>query len=234
MRSGAGSFGSRGPAFRGSTGFRSGGPVVFGSGGGFGSRGVISFRSGGVGFGASVGFGNHRRGGLFLHQRPFHHPRGFAVYPNRYSYSSVYPYVVYPAYPLSYYDAYDYTGIPVQAVTSYAYGYASGEDNYPVEPGLAEQMRQQGVGVYAQPRTAAPQPAPAPQATQPPDRGMPPTVLIYRDGRRTEVRNYAIVGQTVWTFTERVANKIPLDQLDLNATRKANEERGQEFVVPPQ
>jgi hypothetical protein len=201
--------------------------VIVGSVSNFGGRSVVGFRGG-------IGFGGHRGGNVFISARPFHHPRGFSVFPYRYSSSYVYPYVVYPAYPLSYYDAYDYAAAPVQPAYGYQYEYASGGDNYPPEMGLAEQMRQQNVGVYAQPRAATPQPAPQPQAAPQPDRAMPPTVLIYRDGKRTEVRNYAIVGQTLWTFSERVANKVPLGQLDLDATRKANEERGMDFVVPQQ
>jgi len=193
----------------------------------FGARSALRF-------GGSFAFGGHHGGSVIIHARPFHHARGFSVYPYRYSASYVYPYVVYPAYPLSYYDAYDYAATPVQPAYGYPYEYAAGGDNYPADVGLAEQMRQQNVGVYAQPRAATPQPVPQPQATTQPDRAMPPTVLIYRDGKRAEVRNYAIVGQTLWTFNERQAQKITLDQLDLNATKKANEERGMEFVVPQQ
>jgi len=59
-----------------------------------------------------------------------------------------------------------------------------------------------------------------------------PTVLVFRDGHRSEVQNYGIVGQTLWVFTERRARKYPLSDLDLPATKTANEQRGVEFVVP--
>ena len=58
------------------------------------------------------------------------------------------------------------------------------------------------------------------------------TVLIYRDGRAEEVENYAIVGKTIWVFNEARAKKIPLADLDLPATKRDNEDRGIEFVVP--
>jgi hypothetical protein len=59
-----------------------------------------------------------------------------------------------------------------------------------------------------------------------------PTVLVFRDGHRSEVQNYGIVGQTLWAFTERQAKKYPLTDLDLSATKAANEQRGGEFAVP--
>jgi len=59
-----------------------------------------------------------------------------------------------------------------------------------------------------------------------------PTVLVFRDGHRSEVQNYAIVGQTLWVFTERHANKYPLSDLDLPATKASSEERGGEFALP--
>jgi len=71
----------------------------------------------------------------------------------------------------------------------------------------------------------APQPSPRPTAE-------PPTVLVFRDGHRSEVQNYGIVSQTLWVFTERHARKYPLSDLDLPATKRANEQRGIEFVVP--
>jgi hypothetical protein len=60
----------------------------------------------------------------------------------------------------------------------------------------------------------------------------PPTVLVFRDGHRSEVQNYGIVGQTLWVFTERHARKVPLSDLDIPATKAANEERGIEFALP--
>ena len=201
--------------------------VVISSGSSF--RGSAPFRSG-VRFGSSFSFGHNPRFNVFFGSRAFHRPHRF-VYPYSYGYSYVYPYVVYPMYPLSYYDAYDYVEPPAQP--SYAYDYATGEGNYPAEVGLNEQMRQQRVGIYAHPKAATPESAMQPATTPAaPNREMPATVLIYRDGRSSEVHNYAIVGQTLWTFNERVATKIPLSSLDVDATRKANAERGMDFVVP--
>jgi len=86
-----------------------------------------------------------------------------------------------------------------------------------------EQLRQQQtITSYTQP--PAPSQVAAEQRT--------PTVLVFRDGRRMEIQNYAIVGQTLWVFDERAATKIPLSDLDLDATQKEN--RGSGFRFPLQ
>ncbi|MBV9087304.1 MAG: hypothetical protein JO187_03300 [Acidobacteria bacterium] len=74
--------------------------------------------------------------------------------------------------------------------------------------------------------TPAPPAAPAPEQD--------PTILAFRDGHRLEVRNYAIVGQTLFNFDSHTSRKIPLSDLDLETTRKLNDDRGNEFHVPGQ
>lgn len=59
-----------------------------------------------------------------------------------------------------------------------------------------------------------------------------PTQLVFRDKRTEEVQNYAIVGQTFWVFGEQRTRKFPLADLDLPATKKANDDRGVEFQLP--
>lgn len=58
------------------------------------------------------------------------------------------------------------------------------------------------------------------------------TVLVYRDGHTEEVQNYAIIGKTIWIFNESRARKIALSELDLPATKRDNEDRGIDFVLP--
>lgn len=60
----------------------------------------------------------------------------------------------------------------------------------------------------------------------------PTTVLVFRDGHRSEIQNYAIVGQTLWVFTESRATKIPISNLDNEVTRKVNADRGVEIRLP--
>jgi hypothetical protein len=61
---------------------------------------------------------------------------------------------------------------------------------------------------------------------------LPDTVLVFRDQHKQEVHNYAIVGQTLWSFAPQHTEKIPLSDLDLAATTKANGDRGLTFRVP--
>jgi hypothetical protein len=66
-------------------------------------------------------------------------------------------------------------------------------------------------------------PDPAPEVT---------TELVFRDQHVLEVRNYAISGGTLWVLDDQTAKKIPLAQLDLDATIKMNDNRGVDFQVP--
>jgi hypothetical protein len=59
-----------------------------------------------------------------------------------------------------------------------------------------------------------------------------PTVLIFRDRHQKELSNYAIVGQNLVDLTPQHHEKIPLANLDLPATIKANDDRGVTFRVP--
>ena len=61
---------------------------------------------------------------------------------------------------------------------------------------------------------------------------MPNTVLVFRDRHKEEISNYAIVGQTVYNFTPQRTERIPLTQLDLAATTKANQDVGVTFRLP--
>ena len=58
------------------------------------------------------------------------------------------------------------------------------------------------------------------------------TVLVFRDKHTEEIQNYALVGNTLWVFTELRARKIPVSNLDVTATTRANEDRGIEFNLP--
>ena len=81
---------------------------------------------------------------------------------------------------------------------------------------------------------AAPKPA-APASVAPPAKEEPPvmTTLVYRDGHKAEVLNYAIVGSNLVDLSKgSVLKKIPLASLDLEATRRENEENGIDFHLP--
>ena len=59
-----------------------------------------------------------------------------------------------------------------------------------------------------------------------------PTVLIFRDGHRLEIYNYAVSGQTLWVLTGRSSTRIPLSDLDLDATQTANQGNGVRILLP--
>jgi hypothetical protein len=76
--------------------------------------------------------------------------------------------------------------------------------------------------------------APLAEASQSdPPTAADPTLLVYKDGRKQEVGNYAIVGSTLFDLTPGHPRKIALADLDLEATRKQNDDRGIVFQVPP-
>jgi hypothetical protein len=64
-----------------------------------------------------------------------------------------------------------------------------------------------------------------------------PTVLVYRDGRREQIREYSIADGVLYARGDYYAvgywnKKIELVALDLPQTVKANQERGVKFVLP--
>jgi hypothetical protein len=73
---------------------------------------------------------------------------------------------------------------------------------------------------------------PAYDSASQPQEPVPATVLVFRDQHREELSNYAIVGQTLWSFSGQRTKKIPLAGLDIAATEKANDDRGVTFRAP--
>lgn len=84
----------------------------------------------------------------------------------------------------------------------------------------------------ARPRTGASHSSERPAASTGSSPIFSPTVLVFRDQHQEEIRNYAIVGQTLWNFAAQRTEKIALARLDVPATVKANEDRGVDFRVP--
>ncbi|MFZ0797125.1 MAG: hypothetical protein WCA13_07075 [Terriglobales bacterium] len=73
---------------------------------------------------------------------------------------------------------------------------------------------------------------PASGGPEEPVAAQPSTVLVFKDGHQSDVRNYAIVGDTLFDFTAGRTRKILLADLDLPATQKANDDRGVDFQIP--
>lgn len=66
---------------------------------------------------------------------------------------------------------------------------------------------------------------------------LPPAVLIFRDGHTEEVSKYMIEGETLYVSadywsTGSWSRRIPLSQLDIPASLKANAARGVQFNLP--
>ena len=61
---------------------------------------------------------------------------------------------------------------------------------------------------------------------------LPQTVLVFKDGHKLEVGNYAIVNSTLIDLTPGHPRKIALADLNLPATEKENDDRGVNFQVP--
>lgn len=129
------------------------------------------------------------------------------------------------------------------AYAPYAYAYPVAVEAPPAQPAEVEEAEPPAPTIFERRAQAAPVRAAAPAATE--SKASPvasagpaettekiPTVLIFRDGHQEEVLNYAIVGQTLYDLGTFVSHKIPLSELNLKATIKANEERGLEFNLP--
>ena len=78
---------------------------------------------------------------------------------------------------------------------------------------------------------AAPAPSPSPRVEAPePERV--PTVFIFRDGSRKELKDFAITDTELIDLSEGLLKRAPLADLDRAATLKANAEKGVEVRLP--
>ncbi|HYL13531.1 MAG TPA: hypothetical protein VEV41_10870 [Terriglobales bacterium] len=164
------------------------------------------------GFGG--GFGRPFFGGRFHHH---HHFFGVAW---------AYGYYGYPAW------GYGYYGYPWFADYSYSTPYyasdvgaASSGEQARIEQRL-DRIEERLDALLD--RTVRPAGAQTTSSSQP----EPAATLVFRDGHKEEIQNYAIVGHTLWVFTEDRARKIPLAQIDTEATDKTNEQLGVDLRLP--
>lgn len=96
-------------------------------------------------------------------------------------------------------------------------------------PGTREFARPQPPDDYRAELNAAPERVQGPAQ---PVADQPSTVLIFKDGHELEVKNYAIVGGTLYDLSDGRTRKVELAQLDLPATVKHNDDRGVSFQLP--
>jgi hypothetical protein len=201
---------------------------------GFGARGPVAVHRGpAFGFAprGGVHFGTSFRSPVFSPHR-FHHHRFFGAYRGFYrGYGALY---LYPGY-YGYADYYpDYA--EANSFNRYA-NYAASADY----SGQVSQIQQDEINrledevarlrqereAQESARLNPPRPEPAAKAEP-----QPATVLVFRDSHTQQVQNYAIVGKTLWVFTEQRARRIPLATLDIPATQKTNDDHGVDFRLP--
>jgi hypothetical protein len=131
-----------------------------------------------------------------------------------------------PAYGVAY---------PYPVAVPYAVEGDEGDDSYPSESSMFERRRSGDLRSQrdkeADAFSGASQPGASASATEQ-IAAQPTTVLIFKDGHKLEVENYAIVGETLFEFADGLTHKIQLAELDLPATQKANDDRGVEFHAP--
>lgn len=60
----------------------------------------------------------------------------------------------------------------------------------------------------------------------------PATIFVFKDGHKIETQNYAIQGQTLFDFSNNHLTKVKLAELDLDATKKANDDLGIAVKLP--
>jgi hypothetical protein len=178
----------------------------------------------------SPGFGSLP---FISNQRPFefrHHHHGSASF-----YGGGYPYY-YAPYA---YDPYGYPldvmepGVDDSMEEEYRGGptifdrRGYGAPDYSKPPARQREEDYRG-DVRKESESAPPEQAPAPE----PPADQPSTVLVFKDGHRLEVSNYAIVGGTLYDIGGGRTHKVALAELDLASTVKQNSDRGVEFRLP--
>jgi len=195
-----------------------GGGARFASGGG-GAHLASRGGSAGHSFGASHSGSVARSSGVRVRT-------GNRYYNHRHFYGRGYPYYPYAGYyPYGYYGWYDDPlAYDKQDQDQDSYAGASYPTPYPENGGLQRDV--QGLSGKIDRLQADV------EARNRPKEMEPATALVFRDKHVEEVRNYAIAGGTLWVLNESAAKKIPLAQLDLDATVKMNDDRGVDFQVP--
>jgi len=203
-----------------------------------GTRGGYVARGGGYagGYHGSSYWGGGYRGG-YWHGYPGHYPYHpyYGRYPYRWGYGGYgYGWYGYPWFSLGWYGGWPgtYYSYPDASYPTYVYSYPD-NGNASVDYNQQQEINQLNDEVAR--LRAEQQAGAAREAPQPPQAQIhAATVLVFRDQHSEEIQNYAIVGKTLWVFTEQRARKIPIAELNVPATTKANEARGIDFRLPTQ
>jgi hypothetical protein len=144
-------------------------------------------------------------------------------YANTYPYWPGYPYLFDPnAYNLGLYDWSD--ADDSASDTSQPPGYEAG--NYLTDPNVAAPD-------YLPPYPNQRPPYPAQQSAEAPAISSMPLTVIFKDGRSPiQVRNYLMTAKLLTDLDSYHYEQIPLEQIDLAATKRFNTFAGVDFQVP--
>lgn len=182
--------------------------------------------------------GDHRgdwdhRGRDRDHFRDHDHDRGFA-FVNFYGWAG-YPYWPWWGWGYPYLNGFwdnDYDSYDSQPVSNYAASqypeYAPSQYDYQAPPPEQDEPAQPSYTPwpYSQPAPSESQPASGTAAE------VPATTLVFKDGRPSQqIHNYMLTATTL-SVLDKNRRDIPVDQIDLAATEKANRAAGVEFALP--
>jgi hypothetical protein len=126
-----------------------------------------------------------------------------------------------------------------------AYQQSQSVSNVPIQQSVAPQTPQtptiividnRGVHDATNSERAALAPAPLPSrqavVASPVVEDRVTTLVIFRDGTRKELQNYAIMGKEFIDLSDGRMRRYPLSDLDVQATIKENNQRGVDFRLP--
>ncbi|MBV9082014.1 MAG: hypothetical protein JOZ62_05015 [Acidobacteriaceae bacterium] len=174
-----------------------------------------------VGYWSASGFhGFTRPAGNVSIRRSSNHRRDYSRVP--------YPYFFAPYY----YPFLDYASAPYDDYTEYL------PENVGPDPALQGLAQGQSVlGQQVQNLTAEIQQLKAGQIQQPEPNGTEagaspqttPITLVMQNGKQLKVQNYAVMDGVFWDFSGEPARKIPISDIDIDASTKASEASGAEF-----
>lgn len=158
----------------------------------------------------------------FDHGRRFHHNRGFVPFVPWGGYYYM-PYVDYDAQQQAEYEAQQAAARALQDQTEDQIRQQALQKTIDDLRDYSERRDRE----LEQERLARESAPPQPQV--PPD---PAIILVFKDGHRAEIYNYAIMGSTFYDLSGGRSHKIPLADLDLDATTKVNSDNGVDFRLP--
>lgn len=92
--------------------------------------------------------------------------------------------------------------------------------------------RGSGEDSYVAPEENVPTPHASDASMSTDEAPQPQTLLVFKDGHKLEVGNYAIVGDTLYDLTPGHTRRVALAALDLDETRRQNDDRGVVFQLP--